>query len=53
LESASAIKKELKDNVNVTVVGTGSVAFESTLGNKIGGVNYLFIYLFIYIFKAL
>lgn len=32
LESASAIKKELKDAVNITVVSSGSVAFEKTLG---------------------
>ena len=36
LESAAAIKGELKDAVNVTVVGPSKVSFEHSLGHEVG-----------------
>jgi NADH dehydrogenase FAD-containing subunit len=44
LESASALKKELKDGVNITVVGSTSVAFQNTLGADVGGVSLITLY---------
>ena len=36
LETAAAIKNELKDKVNITVVGDTAVPFERSLGPQIG-----------------
>jgi len=37
METASALKKELKDKVNVTVVDVMEVPFERVLGKEVGG----------------
>ncbi|CAD8059614.1 unnamed protein product [Paramecium primaurelia] len=37
METASAIKKELKDQVNIIVVDSTSVPFERVLGKEVGG----------------
>ncbi|CAD8152841.1 unnamed protein product [Paramecium octaurelia] len=37
METASAIKKELKDQVNITVVDSTTVPFERVLGKEVGG----------------
>lgn len=36
LETASAIKSELKDAVNITVIGSSAVPFENILGREVG-----------------
>ncbi|CAK75778.1 unnamed protein product (macronuclear) [Paramecium tetraurelia] len=37
METASAIKKEFKDQVNITVVDSTTVPFERVLGKEVGG----------------
>lgn len=36
LESAASLKAELKDKVNITVVGPNKVAFQDSLGPIVG-----------------